>query len=91
MTWSAAQKPVAVPVEEKSAWLADKIISGDGGKVDLRGIQDLGENNEGEKSRNYVREEEESLGGHYERVADLHGKLSSDISVDRWVPVWFPN
>ena len=88
MNWSSAQKPVAVLVDEKSAWLDNKIVS-DGGKADSRGTQD--ENNEGEKSRNYVGEEEESLGGHYERVADLHGKLSSDISVDRWVAVWFPN
>ena len=85
MNWSSAQTPVAVPVEEKSAWLDEKKIISDGGKVDSRGTQDLDENNEEEKSRNYVGEEEESLGGHYERVADLHGKLSSDISVDRWV------
>ena len=84
MTWPAAQKAVAVPVEEKSAWLDEKIIS-DGEKVESRGTQDIDGNNEGEKSRNDVGEEEESLGGHYERVADLHGKLSSDISVDRWV------
>ena len=77
---------MAVPVEEKSAWLDDKKIFSDGGKVDSRGTQDVDGNNEGEKSRNdVVGEEEESLGGHYERVADLHGKLSSDISVDRWV------
>ena len=45
------------------------------------GIKDV------EKSRNDVVEEEESLvSGHYERIADLAdgGKLSSDISVDRY-------
>ena len=79
MTWSVGQKPVAVPVEEKSAWL-----DSDGEKVGSSGKQGVDEDNEVEKSRNDVGEEEESLDGHYERVADLHGKLSSDISVDRW-------
>ena len=77
---------MAIAVDDKLTGLGNEIIS-DGEKVDSRGTQHIRKNHEVEKSRNNVGEEEESLGSHYERVRiDVEGKLSSDISVDRWMP-----
>ena len=69
----------------------DGEISSFGEKVNFGGTQHVKENNEKEKLRNNVGEREEEGLCHYERVSiDLQGKISSDISVDRYRKPYHP-